>query len=287
MKQLRAPLPSVDAYVAHFSQQPLPVLRHTVRELDALRANPDQASTRRITTIVLSDPLMTMRLLTHIETHRRQSQNHDITTIERAVMMLGVEPFLRQFDSLPTVEDTLKDQPHALIGVLKIITRARRVAELAREFAIMRHDLDVQEITVAALLHEATEIISWIYAPILTEQVHALQAADRHLRTADAQRRVFGASGSEIHLGLIQAWHPPALLAQLLDESQQDDPRVRTVTLAARLARHLARGWDDTALPDDLTELEALLRVPRELLLKRLGAPEDARARLLPATPEL
>ena len=286
MSQLLAPLTSVDAYVAHFSQQPLPVLRHTVRALDALRAEPDQVSARQISTIVLSDPLLTMRLLTHIESHRPPSQNRDITTIERAVMMMGVEPFLRQFDALPTVEDSLKAHPRALVGVLKLIARARRVADLAREFAVMRHDLNVQEITVAALLYEATSIVCWIYAPSLTEKVIALQAADRQLRTVAAQRQVFGVTAGEIQLELIRAWCLPGLLVQLLDESLQDDARVRTVILAARLARHLAHGWDDAGLPDDLTDLEALLHVPREVLLKRLGAPEDAYARLLPATPE-
>jgi len=286
MSQLLAPLPSVDAYVAHFSQQPLPVLRHTVRELDALRANSEHIGARQIAAIVLSDPLMTMRLLTHLETHRRQSQNHDITTIERAVMMIGVEPFFHLFDTLPTVEDALKAHPRALVGVLKLISRARRVAELAREFAVMRHDLNVQEITVAALLHDATDIVCWVHASDLTEKVHALQTADRHLRTKDAQRQIFGVTAGEIQLGLIRAWRLPELLVQMLDESQQDDPRVRTVALAARLARHIARGWDDPGLPDDIDELEALLRIPRETLLNRLGMPEEARNRLIPPAVE-
>ncbi|MCM8567023.1 HDOD domain-containing protein [Thauera linaloolentis] len=281
MSPLLSPLPSVDAYVAHFTRRPLPVLRRTVRELDALRADPERAGGRQIAAIVLDDPLMTMRLLTYIETHRRQSQNHDITTIERAVMMIGIEPFFRLFDSSPTVEDALKDHPRALVGVLKVITRARHISGLAREFAVMRHDLDVQEITVAASLHEATEIICWIHAPGLTEQVYALQTADRRLRSADAQRQVFGVTAGELQLGLIRAWRLPRLLMQLLDDSQQNDPRVRTVSLAARIARHLARGWDDPGLPDDIDELEALLRVSRETLLKRLGAPDDARGYLL------
>lgn len=281
MSQLVSPLPTVDDYVAHFSHEPLPVLRRTVRELDALRADMDRVGGRQIAAVVLSDPLMTMRVLTHLETHRRQSQNHDITTIERAVMMLGVDPFFRLFDQLPTVEDALKASPQALLKVLRVIARARRAADLAREFAIARHDLDVQEITVAAALHEATEIVCWIFAPTLTERVYTLQLADRTLRSGDAQRQVFGVTAAEIQLELIRAWRLPALLVQLLDPSLKDDPRVRTVMLATRTARHLARGWDDAGLPDDLADLEALLRVPRESLLARLGAPEEARARLL------
>ncbi|HHW64788.1 MAG TPA: histidine kinase, partial [Rhodocyclaceae bacterium] len=40
--------------------------------------------------------------------------------------------------------------------------------------------------------------------------------------------------------------------------------------------------WEDPALPDDLTALEALLHLGREQLLHRLGVPEDMRARFLP-----
>ncbi len=282
MNLLPHPLDSVHAYVEHFSREPLPVLRHTVRELEALRANLDRVSSKQITRVVLGDPLMTMRLLTHVERHRRQSQNHDITTIERAIMMLGVEPFFSIFHDMPTVEGVLRAHPRALVGVLKVIARARRAADLARDWAIARHDLDVQEITVAALLREAAEILCWLHAPGLTGQVVALQDADRSLRSADTQRRVFGVTAAEIQLGLIRAWHLPLLLVELLDESLRDTPRVRTIQLAAAFSRHVARGWDDPALPDDIAAIEALLHIGREALLQRLDVPEDFRARFLP-----
>lgn len=282
MNLLAQPLQSVHAYVEHFSRQPLPVLRHTVRELDALRADVNRVSSKQITRVVLGDPLMTMRLLTHVERHRRESQNHDITTIERAIMMLGVEPFFQLFADMPTVEGVLHAHPRALVGVLKVIARARRAAEFARDWAVARHDLDVQEITVAALLREATEILCWVYAPALTGEVFAQQAADRSLRSADTQRKVFGATAAEIQLELIRAWRLPLLLVELLDETLRDTPRVRTIQLAADLARHVARGWDDPALPDDIAAIEALLHIGREALLQRLGVPDEFRARFLP-----
>ena len=45
----------------------------------------------------------------------------DITTIDRAVMMIGVTPFFAKFENLPLVEDSLKDQPQALIGLLRVM----------------------------------------------------------------------------------------------------------------------------------------------------------------------
>ncbi|MHB8787976.1 MAG: HDOD domain-containing protein [Thauera sp.] len=285
MPLLEHPLPSVQAYVEAFSNADLPVLRHTVRAFAALRESGENVGARHLTGIVLADPLMTMRLLTHLERHRRQSQNHDITTIERAVMMMGVEPFFAAFSDLPTVEDALGAQPRALIGVLKVIARARRAADYARDFAVIRRDLDVQEIVVATLLHEATEIMCWIHAPMLTLQISENQQQHRGLRSAAAQRAVFGVSAAELQLALIRAWHLPELLVSLLDDRQQDNPRVRTIQLAADFARHLGNGWGDAALPDDIAALEALLHLAREPLLHRLGVPEEMRARFLPAAP--
>lgn len=282
MTLITQPLESVDAYVAFFSQQTLPVLRHTARALDALREKQDQVSGKQIAAVVLSDPLLTLKLLSHLETHRRRSQNHDITTIDRAIMMMGLTPFFRTFDKLPTVEDALAHHPRAILGVVQVIARTRRAAHVARDWAIVRHDLDVDEITVAALLREATEIVCWIYAPALTARVYELQRANRQIRSAAAQEQVFGASAGDIQLALVQAWHLPALLVSLLDDRESGNPRVRNITLAADLARHSAKGWDNPALPDDLAAAESLLHIGRPQLLNRLGVPPEAQAPFLP-----
>lgn len=279
---LTQPLASVDAYVDFFTSQPLPVLKRTVRELDALRADLETVNGKRIAAIVLGDPLMTMKLLTYLQAHRRQAQNRDITTIDRAIMMMGLEPFFRVFSNMPTLEDTLAAHPKALVGVLKVINRARKAAHYARDWAVVRHDLDVNEITVAALLVEASEIVCWTFAPTLTERVYALQHADRSLRSVVAQRAVFSATAQELQQALVRAWQLPELLVALMDPGQVDNPRVRNVLLATDFARHLAHGWDDAALPDDLATIEQLIRLNREQLLLRLGAPDEVLARFLP-----
>jgi HD-like signal output (HDOD) protein len=282
MTMLSAPLESVDAYVRFLSREPLPVLRQTVRELAALRDEQASVNGKRLAAVVLGDPLMTLKLLAHLQAHRARSQNHDITTIDRAIMMLGITPFFDSFADMPTVEDRLTGKPKALLGALQVIARARKAAHFARDWAILRHDLDVEEITVAALLHETIEIMCWIFAPELAQRVRKLQMADRRLRSAVAQRVVFGVTERDILLAMARAWQLPELLVTLLDERNADNPRVRTVRLATRFARHVANGWDNPALPDDIAEIEALVHMNGEALLRRLGMPNEAMARFLP-----
>lgn len=282
MAFLDAPLASVDRYVDFLSAQTVPVLRRTARELEALSPRQDALGARSVAAVVLADPLMTMKLLTTLQARRSVKQNHDITTIDRAIMMMGLTPFFRTFSGMPVVEDVLANEPQALVGVLRVIGRARRAAHFARDWAILRHDLDVDEITVAALLLEAVEIMCWIYAPRLTRQVVERQRANHWLRSNEAQKAIFGVSADEIQAALVRAWQLPELLITLMDPAHADNPRVRNVLLAADFARHVTDGWDNEALPDDIQALEELVRVKRETLLARLNVPAEERYRFFP-----
>lgn len=267
---LTKPLPSLAAWVSYLSQAEIPVLKRTVRELARLREDEDKITGRQLAAVILHDPLMTLRVLAHIEAHRRRSQTADITTIDHAVMMLGITPFFARFAELPQVEDRLQGEPQALLGLLRVIARARQASLFARDWAVLRHDLDVEEVTVAALLHDTAEILLWCFAPTLMLAVRARQKAQPGLRSATAQSEVLGITLHELQLALASAWRLPALLQTLMDDAHADHPRVRNVVLAVNLARHAANGWDDPAIPDDLEGIGRLLGLSRAAVVERL-----------------
>lgn len=266
---------TLEGWVTYMGDKPLPVLARTRRELALLRESENTVSARTIAQVILHDPLMTLRVLAFIESRRRHSQHHDITTIERALMMIGITPFFNHFDALPTLEDHLHGHPQALLGVMRVIARARRAANWAREWALMRHDVDVDEITVATLLHDVAEVLCWVFAPELSLKLRDLLRANPGMRTAAAQKVVFNVTAHELQLALVRAWHLPPLLIELMDDGHAATPRTRNVSLAVNLARHSAKGWDDPALPDDFKAIEELLRISHETLLGRLGLPMD------------
>ena len=268
---LQRPLANLDAWVNYLSLADIPVLKRTARKLARLRENEENITGRQVTAVILQNPLMTVRMLAYIEANRRKSQNADITTIDRAVMMIGITPFFAKFENLPLVEDKLQAQPQGLIGLLRVIARARQAALFARDWAALRHDLDVDEVVVAALLHDCAETLLWSFAPGLMLGIRELQLADPTLRSAAAQQSVLGIQLLDLQLALTQAWRLPALLLQLMDDHHAEQPRVRNVVLAVNLARHSANGWNDPAIPDDLTEIGKLLGLSASALLERLG----------------
>lgn len=281
------PLTDIEAWVNFFDAAELPVLRHTVHELDQFREDLDRVNARVLAGVILRDPLMTLRVLGYIESHRRQRQTTDITTIERALMMIGIEPFFRDFQDLPLVEDQLKPHPKALLGLLKVMARARKAAHWAREWAISRHDLDVDEITVAALLHDFTEILMWCFAPALAIKARESQLHDRSLRSLDVQTEIYGISPDALKSALATTLHLPALLSTLMANENSENARVKNVKLAINLARHAANGWDDAALPDDFRAIEELIHIGHDHLLQKLGLDLEtlpASLRAAPAT---
>lgn len=268
---LDTPFPDLDAWVAYFGQAQIPVLRHTQHQLAELRENATKSNARRISSVILHDPLMTLRVLAYIEAKRSKSRSTDITTIERALMMIGMEPFFHDFQDLPLVEDQLKEHPRALLGLLKTIKRARQATQWARDWAVYRHDLDVDEIIVATLLYDFAEILMWCFAPRLALQVVDKQKSNRSLRSVAVQAEIYSVPLYQIKQALAQAWHLPQLLIALMDQQNAEHPRVRNVKLAVDLARHSANGWDDAALPDDYKAIGELLHLSTDAVMRRLG----------------
>jgi HD-like signal output (HDOD) protein len=266
------PLQDLDAWLLYFSERELPVLRHTVRQIDDAREHLDAVSGRDIAQIVLRDPLMAVRVLAYIQPFRGRHLHHDITTIAGAIMMLGIEPFFKRFDHLASVEDDLKgESPLALLGALQVIRRAQRAAHYAHEWAMWRHDINVEEVTLAALLHDLSEMLLWTAAPKLALQTHEIQKAHPGTRSVAAQEQVLGMRLFDLQTALCGCWHLPELLVTLIGGLQPEHPRVRNVRLAVDLARHSANGWNDPALPDDYAAIANLLNLSIEATMQKLG----------------
>jgi len=266
------PLPDIDSWTLFFSNNGLPVLRVTKRRIEEMRADLDHVDARELARLILQDPIMTVRVLAFTQPIRGRSLQHDITTIASAVMMAGIEPFFRHFADLFTIEDQLKDGgSQALLGVLQIIRRAQRAADYAQDWAIWRHDINMEEVRIAALLHDLAEILIWCSAPRLGMAIQEQQKSDPTMRSADAQKSILGFTFQEIQLELCRVWHLPDLLQTLIDDHNAEQPRVKNVTLAVQLARHSSHGWDNEALPNDYKAIGQLLNVTPETVRQRLG----------------
>lgn len=264
----------VRAWVKFLKTADIPVLKQTAREIARLKEDEDNVSARDIAMVVLNDPMMVFKVLTYAQVHKGRNQLQDLAQVEQALLMMGTSAFFNHIPPSPVVEDLLSPHLARLMDLLKLIVRAHRASRYAAEFAAHLMDLHAEEVRVAALLHDLSEMLMWCFASDKMSQIAKLQQADSALRSKAAQEQVLGFKLTDLQKELIQAFQLPPLLAELMEDESSESQRVKNVRIAVNLARHSANGWDNAALPDDYRDVAALLRVDVDRALHIIGVPK-------------
>lgn len=248
-------------WLAFFGQADIPVLKHTARELQRLHADESLCDARNIANVITDDPLMTVKLLHYMQTHKRRVQQHELVDVKQMLLMMGLETFFREVPATPIAEDLLSGHLGALVQLLQTVRRAQRSSSYAFDWALRLHDMHAEEVLVSTLLSHVSEMLMWCFNPEQMLEIQKRQQADRTLRSADLQKQILGFAGVELQRQLVREWQMPELLQNLVDPAQKGTQRVRNVALAVDLARHSAKDWDNAALPDDYREIASLLRM--------------------------
>jgi HD-like signal output (HDOD) protein len=260
----------VGRWAALWRQAEIPVLRETAEQIEALRAREDEVDAHLLAPVISADPLMCLKLLAHVSSHRSSRRVTDTETATAALVMMGIGPFFRNFGPQPTVQDKLADDAGALDGLMRLLARSQRAARFALGFAVHRMDLDAEVIHEAALLHDFAEMLLWCHAPTLALDIEQRQQMDPALRSTTVQRQVLGVELVDVQQALMRAWRLPELLVRISNDHHDTAPQVRNVVLAMRLARHTKDGWDNAAIPDDVRDISQLLNLRPASTLKLL-----------------
>lgn len=265
----------INAWVNYISTAAIPVLKLTARELGQLQQDEDNTSARAIAAVVHHDPMMVFKVLSYSQKHRSRSQLQDLVEVEQAILMMGTSAFFRNIPPTPLVEDTLKANLQALTHLLRLIRRAHRAAKFAAEWAAHLMDLHAEEVLIATLLHDLSEMLMWCYAPDKMNTMCMMQAADKTLRSKAVQQEVLGFQLQELQQRIVEAFQLPPLLSKLMQDRASQEQRVLNVKYAVNLARHSANGWDDAALPDDYRDIAQFLRMDVDKVMRVIGVPAN------------
>lgn len=263
----------IKAWVDFIATAEIPVLKQTAREVAILREDEDKQSARAITTAVIHDPMMVFKVLCYSQKHKGRNQLQDLLQVEQAIIMMGATTFFQNIPTNYLVEDALKTNLPALTHLLRLIRRAHRAAYFAADWATHLKDLRAEEVRIAALLHDLSEMLMWCFEPEKMNTMCAMQQADATLRSKAVQQDVLGFTLHDLQKEIVDSFEFPPLLVKLMQEEASGEQRVRNVTLAANLARHSAHGWDNAALPDDYRDIAELLRVDVDKVMRIVGVP--------------
>lgn len=245
----------IDQWVSYLRDKEIPVLPHSQGVMKALHDEPpeehERMSPRALTDFVYLDPYLALKLLRNAEHRRSRRLGQETTTALAAVLQLGYDDMVHL-----VCDSTICDDSN--VGADRCVAHAVMAAHIARAWAIYRADVSPDEVTMAALLSDAGELLLWHFAPELPLKADEELRAGRAQRTLKAQQQALGFTFKQLTLTLAQAWELPALLGMLIRGT--DTPRANIARLAIDTARHIIADTHNAALPADLVNIHGVVQ---------------------------
>jgi len=239
----------LSAWSKRLSERDMPVFAHTAQRISALTVQDDSSLTELVQTI-LQDSLMTARVLKVANSVYYQPGRGAISTIGRAVVVMGFETVRALALSVSLVESLGSGVQRERVA--REVARAFHAALHAKSFAVRNGDENADEVYTAALLHRLGHMVFWAFGGPQAERLEAvLRRSD--MTPHQAEQEVLGFRLDDLSSALAAEWR----LGELLVHAYQGDgdPRVKAITLSHRLVRSVEQGWNGRELKPLLGEI--------------------------------
>lgn len=245
--------------------------------LDKLTASlEDNSNVSSLTNCVLGDFSLTQKVLRLANSAMYASFGGDISTVSKAILVLGVDTVAHLAMSIQLLTDfsgTTEKYPHAA----EELKRAMLAGELARSLGGFRGIQSIEEAVVCTLLRQLSRMLVAFYCPDEWQQISAELALPGSDETA-VYLRVLGVTLEEIGQQAAERWNLPTQVAATLaakPSSPSVIPENHTQWLSAMAvaasegADYLAKN-DLAGLGRYLTERAAQLGVGKEAITNAL-----------------
>jgi len=256
----------------------------------------DDSTVSDLTQVILQDPTMTARILKLVNTVFYNPQGKSISTVSRAIILLGLEAVCNICLTIKLVETLVNRNNQARLT--QEMGLSIHAAVQARNIAKERGDKEPEEVFIATLLMQIGNIAFWCSDSAATDQL------DRALKASDAppeqvEREVLGFPLRELTQSLSKEWGLGEALQDALANDANAGVRVQNIILSHELAKATNRGWESDEVRVLTEKIASLVGQPVETTIELLhGGTKDAAviactygasnaARIIPLPPEL
>lgn len=239
----------------------MPVFSNTVTEVTSVVSSQDTSAVD-VARVILRDAALTGRLLKMANSIHYNRQGQAISTISRAVMVLGFEQVKALALTLVLI-DSLADGKQ----------RQKLIEEMAQSFhaAIQAQELAkkmklplAEDIFIAALLSRLGNMAFWAFADEHAEQVIDL-IENKSMSEEAAELEVLGFTLQSLTRGLSEAW----LLGDMLEKSlnpRNHEPTTEIIRSANQLAMVSQQGWENQQTQQWLVDTAKQLDIEQTVL---------------------
>jgi HD-like signal output (HDOD) protein len=261
-------------WVQKLGESGMPVFANTARDISRLSAS-SESSAAELARVVLQDAAMTAKLLRVANSPVFSPMGKPISTVSRAVVVIGFNEVRSICLSIAVVESMLKGKQKQ--RVIEEMARSFHAAVQARAIAKKRKDPAPEEVFIATLLSRLGDMAFWAFAGPSAERLDAA-LQEGHGAPEAVQRQVLGFALRDLTLGLSREWKLGELLEQSLEGSSDKNPRAGSVMLGYQLAGAAERGWDSPEVKQLVQRIAENLYLPVQEVSKlvRVNAEEAA-----------
>ncbi len=183
-----------------------PALSESIRSINRLTAS-DRDSINTLSNSIVKDFALTNRILRMVNSaHYRQAGGGSISTVSRAIVVLGFNTIRDIAISLILVEHVQNQANAALLK--EEFLHASFSGVMAREIAGKLAVRDTEEVYICSMMRNLGRFLAQYYLPEEADEVRRVIAAAR-LSEEAASIRVLGMSYQELGIGVARAWGFP------------------------------------------------------------------------------
>ena len=220
--------------------KPLPILMRTKLDVQDLIDQPQLSITQYVGPI-LFDACFSASIFKHVNTQRVNAGRNPLTTLENALSHLGQSAFQDFLNQTPIFEE-LNLPPRNAQEYMRTMGQACHASLQAKRWGEQRNSAQFDEVLLAALLQNITELMLWCYADkTMLEIEHACYVEKKGYEAAAEQ--VLGCGMRELAVVLAESWNLPEMAEDGLRSKLDNFTLATGAALASELARVVDVNW--------------------------------------------
>ncbi|MDH3354451.1 MAG: HDOD domain-containing protein [Chromatiales bacterium] len=247
-------------WVTRLNEEEMPIFSHTVNKIAEI-SQQSHSSVAELTQVILQDSTMTARVLRFANSVFFRPTGAPITTVSRAVVVLGFDSIRNITLSIAIVDSLLNGKSED--RVMLELARSFHAAVQAKVFAVECGDDSPEEVFIAALLQNIGHMVFWCFPYGMDEALHeelALSDGDDKL----AEKRVLGFTLDELTVALNREWHLSPVLEEYVKGGRRKSVRSKIMDLSWKTVTELENGWDSSEVDEIFGEVSKLLSINPE-----------------------
>jgi HD-like signal output (HDOD) protein len=264
---------SLNNWLERIRDREMPIFGRTAGQIRMV-THSDKAAVSELAESILHDPGMTTKLLRISNSVIFNTSGEQITTVSRAIIMLGFD-MVREVALTVAFVDTFL---HGTVRerVLREMARSFHAAVQARWMALKRFDEESEEVFIATLLYHFGELAFWCFAGEAGDEIDRALAADPQ-SPGTVEYAVLGFRLQQITVALAGEWRVSPLLRSVLKGSYSSQSREQGIVIAYRLAEGFEGGWDSKLALERMKDVARYLNIPvSEIIVEMVDNATDA-----------